>query len=84
MILLLHRFHGLMVKLFLYSAALTSMIIQRICAVGDAPSRIADESLASPQQMLVRMITLMIATSLTMLSRSGYSSPPRGVRGQLP
>jgi hypothetical protein len=69
----LRRFQEQLVKLLLYSAALASVAIDRIGMGGDGLELIAVETHLSPQQVLVRFTTIMIAGSLSMIAM-GYSA----------
>jgi hypothetical protein len=73
MILFLRRFHDQVVKMLLYAAAVASVIFDRVYLGGDTVELIAADSQSSPQQMLVRLATVMIAGSLSMLAL-GYSA----------
>jgi hypothetical protein len=74
------RFHDQAVKLFLYMAALGSIIFVRVFPGADSLELITADAQPSPQAMLVRVTTIMIAGSLTMLAL-GYSTPARTVPG---
>jgi hypothetical protein len=73
MLVFLQRFQDLVVKLVLYVAAVGSMAIDRLWPGRDAIELVSTDAPPSPQEMLVRLTTVMIAGSLTMLAL-GYSA----------
>jgi hypothetical protein len=73
MIPVFRRFQEQVVKVLLFTAALASIVFDRLCPGGDVPELITAASDPSPQQMLVKFVTIMIAGSLSMLAL-GYSS----------
>ncbi len=81
MIHYLRFFQDRAVKMLLYMAAFGSMLVDRVCPGGDGLEIMTAEAHApSPQEMLVRLTTIMIAGSLTMLALA-YSAPPRTLPG---
>jgi hypothetical protein len=61
------------VKTLLYTAAVASVAFNRINPAGNAMGVLGSESQQDPQQMLLRLITTMIAGSLVMMAM-GYSA----------
>jgi hypothetical protein len=82
MILFWQRFQDHVVKLFLYGAAFASVLVDRLWPGADVAQLIEAEVDPSPQDMLVRLTTVMIAGSLSMLAL-GYSTPARTVPVQV-
>jgi hypothetical protein len=76
MSILLQRLNDLIVRLALGACALATLTFDRTWAVESGSHGLGVEGGASPQEMLVRLTTLMIAGSLIMIA-AGFSTAPQ-------